>query len=66
MPHIIGDVDGVDVDNVDGVDVDDVDDVDGVTINVAAEGGRPQQIWKVSLDLADFRSARRDLYLRSI
>jgi len=44
MPHIIGDVDGVDVDNVDGVDVDDVDDVDGVTINVAAEGGRPQQI----------------------
>ena len=44
MPHIIGDVDGVDVDNVDGVDVDDVGDVDGVTINVAAEGGRPQQI----------------------
>ena len=41
MPHIIGDVDGVDVDDVDGVDF---DDVDGVTINVAAEGGRPQQI----------------------
>ena len=38
MPHIIGDVDGVDVDGVD------FDDVDGVTINVAAEGGRPQQI----------------------
>ena len=63
MPHIIGDVDGVDADDADGVDF---DDVDGVTINVAAEGGRPQQIWKVSLDLADFRSARRDLYLRSI
>ena len=41
MPHIIGDVDGVDVDDADGVDF---DDVDGVTINVAAEGGRPQQI----------------------
>jgi hypothetical protein len=33
--------DGVDVDDADGVDF---DDVDGVTINVAAEGGRPQQI----------------------
>jgi hypothetical protein len=33
--------DGVDVDVADGVDF---DDVDGVTINVAAEGGRPQQI----------------------
>ena len=41
MPHIIGDVDGVDADDADGVDF---DDVDGVTINVAAEGGRPQQI----------------------
>ena len=28
--------------------------------------GRRRQIWKVSLDLDDFRSAKRDLYLRSI